>query len=854
MTLTNSCSQKLCQFCVIKCLIYGFKRFANINTRDQPAGTFEMTSLKPRKQKKILQPGPIESKEGVPYDYIVVIDAGSKGSRVYIYNWLNPLHVLNNDLDFYEISKKKDFKLVRKFFIDNEDTGLYAEAEEEDNLDFLNERDERDTRGEGDETDVTETGSLGQGGSSKVSGTKIDSKKDSKKEGKEDKAKGSDVGLLNKYKLPVVRTKKKWSKKIKPGISSFNSSPQKIGNHHIKHLLQLASAAVPKSQHSRTPIFLHSTGGMRLLTPKEQQQILENICSYITQNSDFFIPECSTHVNVIDGDVEGLYGWLSINYLIGAFDNPQDHAHGKNHTTYGLLDMGGASTQVVFQPNSTEIDEHQNNLFKIKLLELPSQISHNDRDEGSKDSKDNVGNFHAPSNLSFDLYSDSFLGYGMYQAHNKYLSFLAENYTKENELDKSFYSFSHSPVPDPCLPKGYTTKATINEDASYFTGESDFNKCLTSIFPVLHSSTYSTGSGNDENCKEFKDIDESSSCLLNDLIPAFDFDVNHFIGVSGYWDAITNLLLYNDRTPANSKKVSARDKNDDSTDTYDYKVIYKATSKICSQSWSELIELNNAKSEKKQLAEDELSELCFKSSWILNFLHLGLGFPRFGIDEHAKENNRYKSLELVEKLGGSTFSWTLGRAILYANDEYAQAFNNFTADSLGLSEDERMSSKHKVPRSGFYHSASSSVFHFGAEQSGIISRPQFTSPLEGAKYPVFDYETEYQSDDKETKWYIEPHRWYGSLVFLSLIVFIVWLMVGKRTRTTLVDSTKSRMRNFLNLVTKGKINMSYLRLDNNSGNNNDLELADFELPHTTQGRSDTRNDNEDQFKIDSDED
>ena len=172
-------------------------------------------------------------------------------------------------------------------------------------------------------------------------------------------------------RFPKIQSKKKWHQKVKPGISSFNLSPQKIGNYHLKHLLQLASSVVPKSQHYRTPIFLHSTAGMRLLTPTEQTLILNNICSYITNNSDFYIPECASHINVIDGDFEGIYGWLSINSLKGAFDNPEQHDHGKSHSTYGLLDMGGASTQVVFQPNNTEIKEHQNNLFKITLAQVP---------------------------------------------------------------------------------------------------------------------------------------------------------------------------------------------------------------------------------------------------------------------------------------------------------------------------------------------------------------------------------------------------------------------------------------------------------------------------------------------------
>lgn len=89
---------------------------------------------------------------------------------------------------------------------------------------------------------------------------------------------------------------------------------------------------------------------MRLLLPTEQQQILNEICLFFENKSDFFIPDCASHVNVIDGDYEGLYGWLSINTLIGAFDDPSSHKHGKNHTTYGLLDMEERQLKLCFNP------------------------------------------------------------------------------------------------------------------------------------------------------------------------------------------------------------------------------------------------------------------------------------------------------------------------------------------------------------------------------------------------------------------------------------------------------------------------------------------------------------------------
>ncbi|KAI5952567.1 hypothetical protein KGF54_003434 [Candida jiufengensis] len=658
-------------------------------------------------KKKHVRPGPIFSENGIPYDYIVVIDAGSKGSRVHVYNWLSPYKSMEKgqNLNTYHPLKK-----ARKY-------------EEE------------------------------------ISDDESDSDDEKSKE------------LPNLF--PKIQTKTKWHKKIIPGVSSYNKAPHKIGKHHLAKLLSRASKIVPQPLQYRTPIFLYATGGMRLLIPTEQKEILKEICKYLENQSDFFFPDCATHVSVIDGDYEGLYGWLSINTLIGAFDDPNSHQHGKNHTTYGLLDMGGASTQVVFQPNNTEIDEHQNNLYHIRLRQVPEL----------HDQK-----YEVPKLEEYNVYSDSFLGFGMFQARNRYFKALVDSDDKDEQYH--YWGFTKSPITDPCIPKGFTTSEFINDRSYDFIGESNFEKCLTNIFPVLQNSTHG-GGPKATNCKQFSDGDEVSECLLNELIPAFDFDVNHFIGVSGYWDAIEDLLSQQDKRELIDQK-----------NTYDYKKIFSKTSKVCSQSWSSMLELNKQKDYKEQLSEDELSELCFKASWILNFLHLGLGFPRFGIDE--PNNKDFQTLQLVEQLGGSSFSWALGKAVLYANDEYVQAYNNLTQSSLA--------------RPGFYHSTSENTYQYGAEQNNIMPRPLFDES-KTSNYKSFKYEL--NDEDDESKWNIEPHRWYGMIIFAILLTFVGYLMLGSRNRGLFVTKITTAFRKLVRL-TPGYNEAKYTTVSHD-----DFELGDL---------------------------
>ncbi|KAI8451304.1 nucleoside phosphatase family-domain-containing protein [Phakopsora pachyrhizi] len=73
----------------------------------------------------------------------------------------------------------------------------------------------------------------------------------------------------------------------------------------------------------------------------------------------------SVRTIVISGEAEGGFGCIAVNYLIVGFDK-----HGKDcklASTYGFLDMGGASTQIAFEPSAVERIFHAENLTKLGL-------------------------------------------------------------------------------------------------------------------------------------------------------------------------------------------------------------------------------------------------------------------------------------------------------------------------------------------------------------------------------------------------------------------------------------------------------------------------------------------------------
>lgn len=136
--------------------------------------------------------------------------------------------------------------------------------------------------------------------------------------------------------LPVIH--ELFSENVKPGLSSFAEHPEQAGP-SLKALLDDASQELKKHQASPEKVSLSilATAGMRLLPENTQDLIYKELSVYLVNHYKFPIAEIRT----LPGQLEGIYGWLDVNYLGHHFDN-------KNDNTVGSIDMGGASTQIVF--------------------------------------------------------------------------------------------------------------------------------------------------------------------------------------------------------------------------------------------------------------------------------------------------------------------------------------------------------------------------------------------------------------------------------------------------------------------------------------------------------------------------
>jgi hypothetical protein len=99
---------------------------------------------------------------------------------------------------------------------------------------------------------------------------------------------------------------------ITPGLSSYKGNPKGAAK-SLEPLLEKALEAVPKSERSCTPIAVKATAGLRLLGKKESADILNEVERWLTQEWPFHVVEDG--VVIMDGKDEGVYAWITINYV-----------------------------------------------------------------------------------------------------------------------------------------------------------------------------------------------------------------------------------------------------------------------------------------------------------------------------------------------------------------------------------------------------------------------------------------------------------------------------------------------------------------------------------------------------------
>lgn len=425
------------------------------------------------------------------------------------------------------------------------------------------------------------------------------------------KDKSTDKSILSS--VPQIYQEESWTFKITPGVSTFGDKPDEVWDDHYEALVEYAEKIIPKESWKDTPIFILATAGMRLLPEKKRETLLNKICKKIGKHSDFKLINCEEQVQIIDGETEGLYGWIGLNYLMGQLN---DYQPNQKHTSYGFMDMGGASTQISFVPNKeSEAEKHADDISNLYLRNINGEVQ------------------------QWNIFVSTWLGFGANEARKRHLKNLV-NMLPEKNNDNSEDDFQTTSLYDPCLPKGAALDFLHYGHSYDISGSGDYEQCLKITYPLLSKHLPCT----------------DDPCLFNGVhAPEIDFYTDKFVGISEYWYTANDVFHMGGE--------------------YNFERFNEKVKEFCETDWSKILE-NSAKGDYNNVPNSLLMDACFKANWVLNILHEGFNLPRGGIettlpdsveDDTLANQPHHIPFQSAGTIKGSELSWTLGRILLYAS-------------------------------------------------------------------------------------------------------------------------------------------------------------------------------------------
>jgi guanosine-diphosphatase len=205
----------------------------------------------------------------------------------------------------------------------------------------------------------------------------------------------------------------------KPGLSSYATDPVGAAK-SLDVLLDRAKKVVPASLHSCTPVAVKATAGLRLLGASQSTAILAAVHKRLEDVYAFPLHGGDNAVTIMDGSDEGVFAWITANYLLHAIGADAASAGATAAGSHAVLDLGGASTQIVFEPAFSKEGGLVDGEHKYTL-----QFG---------------GRTHT-------LYQHSYLGYGLMRAR-KHVHQLVDFMSSIRP------SSSPDAVPNPCLAQG----------------------------------------------------------------------------------------------------------------------------------------------------------------------------------------------------------------------------------------------------------------------------------------------------------------------------------------------------------------------------------------------------------------
>ncbi|WVQ78573.1 hypothetical protein IAT38_000659 [Cryptococcus sp. DSM 104549] len=245
---------------------------------------------------------------------------------------------------------------------------------------------------------------------------------------------GSTGSRIHVYKFhncgPSPQLEYETFKMLNPGLSAFARDPTAAAA-SLDPLLEEAYRVVPKSLRKCTPVEVKATAGLRLLGQQESVAILDEVRNRLETNWDFSV-NGEKSVEIMDGKDEGVYAWITANYLLNKIGEGAT-----SDDTLAVMDLGGASTQIVFEPKFPA-DSNQ----ALAEGEHKYQLTF-----GGKD---------------FTLYQHSYLGYGLMRARRSVHNLVAFTWSFGQGQVQWDELSDEVEVPNPCLSRGMNRRVELD--------------------------------------------------------------------------------------------------------------------------------------------------------------------------------------------------------------------------------------------------------------------------------------------------------------------------------------------------------------------------------------------------------
>ncbi|KAI1315652.1 Guanosine-diphosphatase [Mortierella claussenii] len=344
---------------------------------------------------------------------------------------------------------------------------------------------------------------------------------------------------------------------LQPGLSSFVDDSEGAAK-SLDPLLEAAFNTVPKYLHKSTPVAVKATAGLRLLGEVKSSKILDAVRHRLETLYPFPIIK-NQGVAVMEGSDEGVYAWVTVNYLLQRINSLE------KTPTVAIMDLGGASTQIVFEP---------------KVVNGRSVAQGNQRVAKSFNGNDYV------------LFQHSYLGYGLKEAQNQINRFVVENPIQSlDNINLGQDEYLH-----PCIPVNKKMTWNFNGKEVTLVGVSDpAGQCRNVVEAIFYKNKACA-----QNPCSFNGVYQPS------LSTSFDSDIYAF---SFIFDRVAPFRLGSD-TPTQDMTLQE---------------LAELTDRVCVADESDFREFDSIAEAKKELSE--IVEMCMDLSYIHGLLGYGYGIP-----------------------------------------------------------------------------------------------------------------------------------------------------------------------------------------------------------------------------------